>query len=508
MPYTDLRDFLKQVDGLGELRLVRGADWNMEIGAITDLAQHRINGPAVMFDEIKGYRSGFRIVSNTLGSASRTALLLGMPTGKSWRELLPIWRKRSKQIPKAIPPVEVKNGPILDNVIPKSKVDLSIFPTPKWHELDGGRYIGTGTVDVIKDPDSPWVNLGCYRAAIADDKRVTLYISPGKHGRVLRDKYFAKGEAMPVVLVFGQDPAVFMAASLEVPWGTSEYDYAGALKGEPIPVVRGRATGLPIPATAEIAVEGFIRPGQTAPEGPFGEWTGYYASSQREEPVLEVENLYFRDDPIIVGTPPYKPPAEFTAYRGLLRAALLWEQMEQAGVPDVTGAWCHEAGGCRLLLAVSIKQRYPGHAKQAAMIAAMCHAGAYLGRFVVVVDDDVDVTDLQDVIWALCTRCDPERDADLIRRAWSGPLDPAIDPDNKSFNSRMIFDATRPWEWRDKFPPVVEPSLETRQAVAKKWGGLILGPGNGPVLAKKNGAAGTKRPAAKAPTRRGRKKSR
>ena len=177
-------------------------------------------------------------------------------------------------------------------------------------------------------------------------------------------------------------------------------------------------------------------------------------------------------------------------------------------MPDVTGAWCHEAGGCRLLLAVSIKQRYPGHAKQAAMIAAMCHAGAYLGRFVVVVDDDVDVTDLQDVIWALCTRCDPERDADLIRRAWSGPLDPAIDPDNKSFNSRMIFDATRPWEWRDKFPPVVEPSLETRQAVAKKWGGLILGPGNGPVLAKKNGAAGTKRPAAKAPTRRGRKKSR
>jgi 4-hydroxy-3-polyprenylbenzoate decarboxylase len=473
MPYTDLRDFLEQSDKLGELRLVKGADWNLEIGAITDLAQHKINGPAVLFEDIKDYGSDFRLVSNTLGSASRTALLLGMPTGKSWKELLPIWRKRSKEIPNSIPPVEVKDAPILENVVSKSKVDLSIFPTPKWHELDGGRYIGTGT------------NLGCYRAGIVDEKRVTLYISPGKHGRVLREKYFDKGNPMPVVLVFGQDPAVFMAASLEVPWGTSEFDYAGALKGEPIPTVPGRATGLPIPATAEIAVEGFIKPGDMAPEGPFGEWTGYYASAQRGEPVLEVENLYYRDNAIIVGTPPYKPPAEFTAYRGLLRSAMLWEKLELAGVPDVTGVWCHEAGGCRLLLAVSIKQRYPGHAKQAATVASMCHTGAYLGRYVVVVDEDIDVTDLQDVIWAMCTRCDPERDTDLIRRAWSGPLDPAIGPDMKMFNSRLIFDATRPWEWRDKFPPVVEPSIETRRAVAEKWSGLILGPGNGPVLGDK-----------------------
>src|SRR5574341_802270 len=110
MSYTDLRDFLKQVDKLGELRLVRGADWNVEVGAITDLAQHQINGPAVLFDGIKGYPDGFRIACNTLGSASRTALLLGMPTGKSWKELLPIWRQRSKEIPKAIPPVEVREG--------------------------------------------------------------------------------------------------------------------------------------------------------------------------------------------------------------------------------------------------------------------------------------------------------------------------------------------------------------------------------------------------------------
>ncbi len=482
MPYTDLRDFMEQVDQLGELRLVRGADWNLEIGAITDLAQHQINGPAVLFDDVKGYPSGFRVLSNTLGSSSRAALLLGMPTGKSWRELLPLWRERSKEIPRSIPPVEVDDAPILQNVVVRPDVDLGIFPTPKWHELDGGRFIGTATVDVIKDPDSEWTNLGCYRAGVLDDKRLTLYISPGKHGRILRDKYFERGQPMPVALVFGQDPAIFMAASLEVPWGTSEYEYAGALKGEPIPVVRGRVTGLPIPATAEIAVEGFLYPDRTAPEGPFGEWTGYYASSQRDEPVLEVETLYYRDDPIIAGTPPYKPPAEYTSYRGLMRSALLWEQLEKAGVPDVTGAWTHEAGGARLLLAVSIKQRYPGHARQALHVAAQCHAGAYLGRYVVVVDDDVDVTDLHDVVWAMCTRCDPERDTDLIRRAWSGPLDPAIGPDVKQFNSRLLFDATRPWEWKDRFPPVVEPSKETREAVAREWGELILGPSRGPVL--------------------------
>jgi UbiD family decarboxylase len=482
MPYTDLRDFMAQADQLGELRLVRGADWDLEIGAITDLAQHQINGPAVLFDDIKGYPSGFRILSNTLGSSSRTALLLGMPTGKTWQQLLPIWRERSKHLPSGIPPVEVADGPILENVIPKAKVDLGIFPTPKWHEKDGARYIGTATVDVIKDPDGPWVNLGCYRSAIADERHLTVYISPGKHGRILRDKYFDAGKDMPIVLVFGQDPAIFIAASLEVPFGVSEYDYAGALKGEPMAIVRGRATGLPIPATAEVAVEGFLRPGVTSPEGPFGEWTGYYASSSREEPLLEVENLYYRNDPILGGMPPYKPPAELTSYRGLMRSALLWEQMERAGVPDVTGVWCHEAGGVRLLTAVSIRPRYAGHARQALHVAAMCHAGAYMGRFVVVVDDDIDVTDLQDVTWALCTRCDPDRDADFIRRAWSGPLDPAIGPDEKMYNSRLLFDATRPFEWRDKFPPVVEPSLETRRAVADQWSSLILGPSSGPVL--------------------------
>jgi 4-hydroxy-3-polyprenylbenzoate decarboxylase len=158
-----------------------------------------------------------------------------------------------------------------------------------------------------------------------------------------------------------------------------------------------------------------------------------------------------------------------------MRSALLWEEIEKAGVPDVTGVWCHEAGGSRLFVAVSIKQRYFGHSRQAMHIAAMCHTGAYLGRYVVVVDDDIDVTDLEQVIWAMCTRSDPERSIDFIKRAWSGPLDSAIRPEEKGFNSRALIDATRPWEWRDKFPKVNTPSPETAKKAWDKWGWLAKG---------------------------------
>jgi len=238
-------------------------------------------------------------------------------------------------------------------------------------------------------------------------------------------------------------------------------------------VLKGPVTGMPVPADGEIVVEGYLHPGQVAPEGPFGEWTGYYASGEREEPVMTVEAVYHRNDPIILGSPPGKPPAELTSYRALVRSALIHEQLEAAGVPDVKAVWTPEAGGTRLLIAVAIRQRYPGHARQAGHVAAMCHAGAYLGRFVVVVDDDVDVTDLNDVVWAMCTRCDPAQSLDIIERAWSGPLDPIIRPGRKGFNSRLIIDACRPYEWRDEFPAVAETSPDLMERTRARWGELL-----------------------------------
>jgi 4-hydroxy-3-polyprenylbenzoate decarboxylase len=479
--FKDLREYIDEVDRLGELKTVRGADWNLEVGGITEYAAHRRNGPAVLFDDVKGYPSGFRVFSNSMGSANRSALVLGLPTGKSYKELLPIWKQRMSQVT-PVPPQEVPDGPVMENVIRGDDVNMLSFPTPLWHEGDGGRYLGTGVAVIIRDPDSDWVNLGSYRVMVKDEKRLGLYISPGKHGRIMREKYFARGEKMPVAMSFGHDPTVFLASSVEVPYGLSEYAYAGGVKDMPLEVIKGPVTGLPIPARAEIVVEGFISPGDTDEEGPFGEWTGYYASGHRAEPMLRVEAIYHRNNPIILGSPPHKPPSELTAYRSLMRSALIWEQVEKAGVPDVTEVWAHEVGGARLLVALAIKQRYNGHARQAAHAAMACHAGNYAGRLIVVTDEDIDVTDLDDVMWAVCTRCDPAEDLDIVKKAWSTPLDPRIPPwdrERKNFtNSRLIIDATRPFEWRDEFPAVAEMSPGMKKRIEEQWGEFLLSPGS------------------------------
>jgi 4-hydroxy-3-polyprenylbenzoate decarboxylase len=326
---------------------------------------------------------------------------------------------------------------------------------------------------LTRDPDSDWVNMGTYRAQLHDRNHTGLYISPGKHGRIHRDKYFARGEPMPAVILVGLPPLQFIASALEIPNGVSELEWVGGVLGTPIDCIRGEVTGIPFPANAEIALEGYLYPEEKRMEGPFGEWTGYYASAAREEPVFEVKAVYHRSDPIMLGCPPEKPPYEAQRFQQYLRSANLRREIRAAGVPDVTAAWTHAVGGCRLFNVVAIKQRYPGHARQAAYVASQCRQGAYLGRIVVVVDDDIDVTDLDEVIWAVCTRADPERDMDILRRAWSGPLDPAIEPGKKGYNSRLIIDATRPWEWRDQFPPAIGPEPAIKRETRDRWGWIL-----------------------------------
>jgi 4-hydroxy-3-polyprenylbenzoate decarboxylase len=160
-----------------------------------------------------------------------------------------------------------------------------------------------------------------------------------------------------------------------------------------------------------------------------------------------------------------------------VRSALLRENVLKAGVPAVTAAWAHEVGNARLFLVVAINQRYPGHAKQAGHIAAMCHVGAYLGRYVIVVDDDIDVSNMNEVMWALLTRSDPATSIDIIRNAWSTPLDPRIEPAKRAVgdftNSRAVIDACRPFHWRDQFPEVTMPSPEDKALALRKFGHLF-----------------------------------
>ena len=472
----DLRDWLGKVEEIGELSKVDGADWNLEIGVITELNTRREKSSALLFDQIKGYPKGYRVTSSVLTSPHRLGITLGIPSVSTYQELVEAlrgkpneWETRSKDYPPKI----VANGPVKEHIMKGKEVDLFKFPAPKWHEHDGGRYIGTGCAVITKDLDTGWVNLGSYRIMVHDQKTVGLHIAPFHHGRIHYEKYHAKGEACPVAISVGHNPTLYYAAGLEVPLGVSEYNYVGAIKAEPVEVIEGEITGLPIPASAEIVLEGFCPPNQTRDEGPFGEWHGYYAGGIRKDPIVNIECIYHRGDPIILGAPPGRPPHDYTYMKCVGRSILIQEALAKAGIPDVQGVWTHEAGDSRMLIVVSIKQRYAGHARQAALIASQCSAGAFQNRYVIVVDEDVDPYSTHDVLWALCTRSNPETDIDIIKRTLGGVGDPAFKKPRSGFTSKAIFDACKPFEWMDEFAKVAESNPEVQDKIKKKWKSLL-----------------------------------
>lgn len=468
MSYKDLRDWIEQVEAMGELSRVMGAHWDLEIGTLSRIGWDRGSCNALLFDEIKGYPKGYRLLASSMASIKRQALTLGLPDKDYGRlEFVKACRDRLNSI-RSIPPKRVKTGPIMENVHKGEDIDALEFPAPRWDELDGGRYLGTSDLVITRDPDEGWVNLGTYRVMVHDKTTLANYISPGKHGWMHREKYFAQGKPMPVAVSVGHDPLLFLASCHELPYGTSEYDIAGGIKGEPIEVIEAPYTGLPVPAHAEIVIEGEVISGEEREEGPFTEWSGYYGSGVRPEPIIKIKTIMHRNDPIMLGRSPL-------LLHQAIRTAIVWDQLEKAGVPDVKGVWYMEGGGPYLLLVVSIKQRYLGHAKQAALVAGGCHGGAYVGRYVIVVDDDIDPSNTREVLWAIATRSDPERSIEIIRRCWSEPLDPAIHVDeqgHKWMNSRAIIDACKPFEWINDFPLVVRINEEVRQRVMSKWGDI------------------------------------
>ncbi|MCS0503725.1 UbiD family decarboxylase [Ancylobacter mangrovi] len=466
----DLRSWIEEMEAAGELLSIMGADHEREIGGIVDIYQRKIGGPALLFDQVPGYQPGFRVLANLFVSVKRIALTLGLPEDISEVELVRFWRDRFKNTP-VIPPEEVETGPILENVAFGDDIDLLKIPTPRWHEGDGGYYIGTGCMVIMKDPDSGWINYGAYRGQVHDKALATVMASKGKHGDIIMRRYHERGEPCPIAVVVGVHPGLFSVAGLEIPYGKNEYDVAGGLMGQPIRVIRGPKTGLPIPAEAEIAYEGFIHEGDRVDEGPLGEWTGYYAGGLKKEPAIRVASLMHRNDPILTGCIPAVPPNDDTFYRGTYRAGAVWHEMEAAGVPEVRGVWSHEAGGSRMWLTVSIKQMYAGHAKQAGLIASQCHAGAYANRVVVVVDEDIDPADMDQVVWAMCTRCDPRDDVDILKGCWSTTLDPRAYPDEtRNMNSRMVIVACKPWNRIKDWPQVVRNSAALDDHLRAKFG--------------------------------------
>ena len=455
---------------------MRGADWNLELGAISELNVKKDVPPALLFDEVKGYPRGFRVLTCSTSSPARLSSILRLPLQRTHHGLVETLRGKPAQWQAAasrFPATVVKSGPALEHV--DREVDALKFPSPLWHELDGGRYIGTGCSVVTRDFDSEWINVGTYRVQVIDRNHVALDMVPGKHGRIHYEKHKAAGKRFPVVIVCGGDPLGYLISGIEVPFGMCEYNYIGAILGEPVAVLAGDLTGLPFPAASEIVLEGFVEPQDERTEGPFGEFHGYYPGKAGIAPVVTVQRVYYRSDPILMGSPPAKPPNDYSYSKAVMRSALLHDAVVAAGVPDVRAVWAHEIGGARMFNVVSIKQRYAGHARQAGHILSQCGVGAYMSRYSVVVDEDIDPANLQEVMWAVATRTDPAVDIDIIERGMGSKNDPMFVAYryDAPFSSKAVIDACRPWDHLDDFPPVAEASRELQQKIRAKWKDLL-----------------------------------
>jgi 4-hydroxy-3-polyprenylbenzoate decarboxylase len=465
--YKDLREFIGLVDRLGALRRIDGADARFEVGGITEVAAGSPECPALLFDNIKGFSGGFRIFTNATTNVQRASLALGLDPALRPLDALKAWMEKRKDL-RPLPPAIVKNAAWRENSISGRDVDVGRFPAPIWHKKDGGPFIGSGSLVIMRDPDTGWINASIYRIQVHGRNKVTIQFDHGgRHGAIIARKYWDRGESCPVAVVHGEDPALFIAGFEYLPDGRSEYEFAGSIKGSPIEVCDGPQTGLPIPAHAEIIFEGNLLPmsQETLPEGPFGEFTGYYAADARPGPVMDVTAIYHRNDPILLGSPPMKPPR---FHFGLpFRAATIWSNLEAGGVTDVVGAWQHVS---QLMTVVALRQRYDGHAKRAAMVAA---AHSYMARIIVVVDDDVDPSNLADVMWAIATRCEPSEGIDIIRNAWSSALDPRIAPEDKArgvtSHSKAVINACRPFSWIDKFPTPSALTADEAREIEEKW---------------------------------------
>lgn len=471
--FNDLRELINAANEINECKVIEGADWDREIGAITALQGELPESPLLVFDKIKGYSTGYRVVTNLATTPKRIAMCYGLPVAAKGIELVRAMRGRLGERVEPIPPVEVKTGAVKENILKGDEVDLFKFPAPIWHEFDGGRYIGTGTAVVTRDPDEGWVNVGTYRVQIQDKSTATITMLDGHHGNIMAKKYWAKGLACPIAICCGQAPLLYAAAHLAIPWGLSEYDWAGGWQRRPIEVTRGVTTDLPIPATAEIVLEGELVPPEieTRPDGPFGEWEGYYAGGVRQKPVVRIKSILHRDDPIIHGSPPSILPRVWTLGRHVLIAATLWNELDRQ-LPGVKGVWVIEEGGIHSMVVVSLKQLYGGHAKQAALMAVGALVTAYACKYIIVVDEDIDPSDIPGVLWALGTRSEPEQ-IDAIRGCWGCPSSPILSPEQRKINdwehSVGIILACKPYKWIKNFPPSIRVSLELAKTVRGKW---------------------------------------
>jgi 4-hydroxy-3-polyprenylbenzoate decarboxylase len=457
MNYKDLRDFLSQLEGRGELKRVQAeVDPNLEITEICDRAL-RSGGPALLFENVKG--SDIPLLGNLFGTRERVALGMGAESVAALRDVgellatlkepeppkgmrdawekLPLYRKVLDMAPK-----ERKDAPCQEQVLEGDAVDLAKLPVQTCWPQDAGPLITWGLV-VTRGPEKPRLNLGIYRMQVIGPNRVIMRWLSHRGGALdFRDwQQRHPGEPFPVAVALGADPATILAAVTPVPDTLSEYAFAGLLRGSKTEVTNCIGSDLQVPAAAEFVLEGHIHPEDMAPEGPFGDHTGYY-NEVEDFPVFTIDRITQRKNPIYHSTYTGRPPDE----PAILGAALneVFVPILQKQFPEIEDFYLPPEGCSYRMAVVSMKKQYPGHAKRVMMgIWSFLRQFMYT-KFVIVTDDDVNIRDWEDVIWAMTTRMDPARDTTLVENTPIDYLDFASPV--SGLGSKVGFDATNKWQ--------------------------------------------------------------
>ena len=438
MPFKDLREFIAYLEDRKELRRIRKpVDTKYEIAAYIRKTSD-IKGPALLFENVKGSR--IPVLGGVF--ATRKRGLLALETSeKEYGE------KFHQALEHLMPPRMISSGPCKEVVLKSEDADLSRFPIPIFSQNDSGPFITAGLV-ISKDPESARSNTSIYRLQVHGPRR--MGVKAQQLHRQLRNAE-AKGEGLPVAIAIGTDPVLMLASQWDAPYGVDELELAGALRGEPVEVVRAETVDLMVPATAEIVIEGYIQPQVREIEGPFGE-VGGYSTPKFPKPVIEVTAITHRKDPIFQAALTGMPTTENHILRQIpMEATYYWELKKRH--PGVTAVHFPAAGAILFLVIIAMKQTYLYEARNA--IASMF--ATRRNKIIIVVDDDVDIYDMEKVMWAVSTRSRPEEDVVVFPRLSTSGMDPSafrLEGTDSFWNSGLGIDATKPYG--QPFPDVVE----------------------------------------------------
>jgi 4-hydroxy-3-polyprenylbenzoate decarboxylase len=494
--FGDLRGWIKALQAQDELQEIDAeVDWNIELGTIMRLAQGPGTGRALLFNNIKGYNKPGsrcrRIFGSSLNNYRRIAMMLGLPADTHPRELVKIGRTILQG---TIPPKIVATGPCKENIITGKDVDLDEFPSPYWNRLDGGRYLITYAGVVTKDPDNGVMNVGIYRGMVGSRDRIPILMWRAQHIGHHATAWQARGKnEMPIAVAIGWEPSLGFCAGSPVPKGVCEYDVMGAIRGEPVELVKCETVDLYVPASAEIVIEGYLEldPGKAMTEGPYAEFTGYLAGDNSPKPPIRVTCITHRNDPILRGTIEGCLPGSYSEnamISSIFRSSTAWNVLDRAGVPGVTDVWCPPVqAGINAL--VRIQQSYRGQAKQVANALWGSSAAHVRYKHVTVVDDDIDIHDYAAVDWAIAHRVNAgENDIVIMPATFGLGLDPSTrkrDRNPALFGTgkwnRVLIDATMNLDYDPdpdlggaRFPPKVWPAEEDEKAARARWHELGL----------------------------------